>query len=54
MSIHNLCFGSEIRKIIIPMHTQFFYIKVGLKGVYFSWTCFPNDVANKYIRKSCP
>ena len=22
---------------------KFFYIKVGFKGVYFTWTCFPDD-----------
>ena len=42
MSTHNLCFGSKIRKIIYPFTPQFYYIKVGFKGVYFSWTCFPD------------
>ena len=41
MSTHNLCFGTKIRKIDIPLHTQVYYIKVGFKGVYISWTCFP-------------
>ena len=31
-STHNLCFGSEIRKIGIPCKPQYFYIKLGLKG----------------------
>ena len=39
---HNLCFGAKIRKIGIPGIPQFFYIKVGLKGVYISRTCFPD------------
>ena len=25
------------------MQTIFLYIKVWFKGVYFSWTCFPDD-----------
>ena len=50
MSTHNLCFGAKIRKIGIPLHTpQFFYIKVGFKGVYFSWTCFPDGILTPYI-----
>ena len=36
---HNLCFGSKIKKLGIP---QFYYIKVGFKGVFISRTCFPN------------
>ena len=30
-STHNLCFGAKIRKIGIPLQTQFYYIKVGFK-----------------------
>ena len=33
MSTHNLCFQAEIRKCI-PCKPQFYYIKVGFKGVY--------------------
>ena len=43
----NVCFGSKIRKLGIPfalLHTQFFYIKVGFKGVYMSQTCIPDVV----------
>ena len=43
MSTHNLCFGSKITNIGIPLDTLFHNIKVGFKGVYFSWTCFPDD-----------
>ena len=25
-----------------PANPMFSYIKVGFKGVYFSWTCFPD------------
>ena len=39
-STHNLCFGRKIRKIGIPVQTLFFYIKLGFKGVYITWTCF--------------
>ena len=35
-STHNLCFGAKIRKIGIPLQTQFYYIKVGYKGLYIS------------------
>ena len=45
MSTHNICFGSKIRKIGITLQTQFYYIKVGFKGVYISRTCYPDDLA---------
>ena len=45
MSTHNLCFGAKIRKIY-PCILQFYNIKVGFKGYYFSWTCSP-DVSRK-------
>ena len=44
-STHNLCFGAKIRKMGIPCIPQFYYIKVGFKGVYITRTCFP-DVKN--------
>ena len=33
-STHNVCFGSKIRKLVIPLQTRFFffYIKWGLRG----------------------
>ena len=35
-STHNLCFKAKIRKnIVYPCKPQFYYIKVGCKGVYF-------------------
>ena len=40
MSTHNLCFVSKIRKNCIP---QFLYIKLGLKGVFNTWTCLHDD-----------
>ena len=30
---HNLCFWAEIRKKVYPCNPQFYYIKVGFKGV---------------------
>ena len=47
-STHNLCFGTEITKIVYPSMPQFFNIKVGCKGVYSIWTCFPDG--NNYFR----
>ena len=44
MSTHNLCFGAKIRKIGIPMHTPVLLIKVGFEGVYFTRTCFPDEI----------
>ena len=41
-SAHNLCFGSNIRKIGIPRKPQFYYLV--FKGVYISWTCFPDGL----------
>ena len=35
-------FGAKIRKIDIPLHTPFCYIKVGYEWVYISRTCFPD------------
>ena len=39
-STHNLCFGAKIRKKVYPCIPQFYYIKVGFKGVYIARTCF--------------
>ena len=38
-STHNLCFGANRRKIGKPLQTHFFYIKVGLKGIFIARTC---------------
>ena len=41
---HNLCFGSKIRKKSVYAFTpQIYYIELGVEGVYFTWTCFPNE-----------
>ena len=44
-STHNLCFRTKIRK----KQQQFFYIKIGCKGVYISRTCYP-DVFYSYSK----
>ena len=41
MSTRNLCYVAKIRKIGIPLH-QFYYIKVGSKGLYIAGTCLPD------------
>ena len=41
-STHNLCFRAKIRKIVYPCKYQFYYIKVGCKGVYIARTCYPD------------
>ena len=48
MSTHNICFGE---KIGIPLQSQFvcFYIKLGFKGVFISWTCFPDGIQLKNL-----
>ena len=41
MSTHNLCFGAKIiKKKVYPGKPQFYYIKVGCKGVFVARTCF--------------
>ena len=40
MSTHNLCYGAKIRKNVYPCKPQFYYIKVGCKGVFVTRTCF--------------
>ena len=39
-STHNQCFGVKIRKIIYPCKPQFYYIRVGCKGVFVTRNCF--------------
>ena len=36
----NLCFREKIRKNVYPCKPQFYYIKVGCKGVFVTRTCF--------------
>ena len=40
MSTHNLCFRAKIRKKVYPCTPQFYYIKVGCKGVFITRTRF--------------
>ena len=39
MCTHNLCFRAKIRKNVYPCTLQFYYMKVGCKGVYITWKC---------------
>ena len=39
----NLCFGSKIRKIGIPLQNPSFYMKLRFKGVCISRTWFSGD-----------
>ena len=43
MSTHNLCFKSKIRKNVYPCKPQFYYIKVGCKGVYITRTWYHHE-----------
>ena len=38
MFTHILCFGAKIRKKVYPCKRQFYYIKVGCKGVFVTRT----------------
>ena len=42
MSTHNVCFGSKIRKLGIPLQTPVFLCKSGVYRVCISRTCFPD------------
>ena len=48
-SIHNVCFGSKIRKLGIPLKTLFFYIKAEFKNIHCT-----DIFSNEYQRKICP
>ena len=45
-STHNQCYGVKIRKIVYPCKPQFYYIKVGCKGVFVTRTCFRDGIAH--------
>ena len=38
-----LIFGAKIRKIGILLHTPVLLLKMGYKGLYITWTCYPDD-----------
>ena len=40
MSIHNQCFRAKRRNNVYPGKPQFYYKKVGCKGVFVTRTCF--------------
>ena len=39
-STHNICFRAKIRNNVYLCKSQFYYIKMGCKGVYITRTCF--------------
>ena len=45
-------FGPKIRKIGIPLQPQFYYIKVGVKGVgvFIARACFPDEERPKRVQ----
>ena len=60
-SIHNLCFGllvlymyKKIRKMFAPVNPSLTFRKVGFKGVYFSWTCYPDGSLFLCYYELCP
>ena len=40
MSTHNLCFRAKISKNVYLCTSQFYFTKVGCKGVFVTRTCF--------------
>ena len=52
MSTHNLCFRAKIRKTVYPCKPQFYYIKVTVRGVYITRTCYPNEPAEQQPNKT--
>ena len=51
MSTQNLWFRAKIKKNEYPCKPQFYYIKVGCKGVFITRTCY-HDVDN-FDMKNC-
>ena len=49
MSTHNLGFRAKIRKNVYPCTPQFYYTKVGCKGVFITPTCFPDDLLDIFF-----
>ena len=51
MSTHNLCFRAKIRKNVYPGKPQFYYIKVGCKGVFIIWKCLHDVTKRTYVNR---
>ena len=51
MSTHNQCFRAKIRKNVYPGKPQFYYVKVGCKGVFVTRTCFHDVIGSKQPRR---
>ena len=54
-STHNLSFRAKIRKNVYPCTPQFYYTKVGCKGVFVTRTRFRYEVGivNSYLLQTC-
>ena len=50
MSTHNLCFRAKIRIHVYPCKPQFYYIKVGCKGVNITRTCLHDGLQSAFGR----
>ena len=45
----SICFKAKIRKNVYPRKPQFYYIKVGCKGVFVTRTCFRDVIQNDVL-----
>ena len=44
----------KLEKSIYPTKTQFYYIKMGFKGVKLTRTCYPDEYFVRRLKKSYP
>ena len=51
-SIHNLCFGSKIRKVGIPLFTPVLLYRSGVYGVFISQTYYPDEILKRGMSMS--
>ena len=42
----------NMKNMYTPAYPQICHIKVGYKGVYFLWTCFPDDIVSQMSSSS--
>ena len=47
MSTHDESVGAKIRKISISLHSPVLLCESGNKGVFITWTCFPDGTGVK-------
>ena len=50
LSTHNQCFRAKIRKNEYPCKPQFYYLKVGCKGVFNTRTCYPDEAQDVDVK----